>query len=61
MQLFLFEQHEILSDKLQRVVAKIRNDLKPNTEVIYLSLYKQRQLLSCSNVRKTTNGNSKYS
>ncbi len=60
MQLSLFKPQDILTDELQRVVEKVRNDLKPTAQVIYLP-YKKRQLLSCSNVRKTTHGNSKYS
>ena len=60
MQKSLFKPQDILTDELQRVVQKVRNDLKPTAKVIYLPLVK-RQLLSCSNVRKTTHGNSKYS
>jgi len=60
MQKSLFKPQDILTDELQRVVEKVRNDLKPTAKIIHLS-DKKRQLFSCSNVRKTTHGNSKYS
>ncbi len=60
MQYNLFKPHDILTDELQKVVQKVRNDLKPTAQVIYLP-YKKRQLLSCSNVGKQQHGNNKHS
>ena len=58
MQLNLFKPADILTDELQKVVQKVRNDLKPTAQVIYLP-YIKRQLFSCSKVRK--HGNNKHS
>ena len=59
MQLNLFKPADILTDELQKVVQKVRNDLKPTAQVIYLP-YIKRQLFSCSNVGKQ-HGNNKHS
>jgi hypothetical protein len=60
MQLNLFKPADILTDELQRVVQKVRNDLKPTAQIIHLP-YKKRQLFSCSNVGKQQHGNNKHS
>lgn len=60
MQLNLFKPADILTDELQRVVQKVRNDLKPTAQIIYLP-YIKRQLFSCSNVGKQQHGNNKHS
>jgi hypothetical protein len=60
MQLNLFKPADILTDELQRVVQKVRNDLKPTAQIIHLP-YIKRQLFSCSNVGKQQHGNNKHS
>ncbi len=60
MQKVLFKPQDILTDELRRVVDKVRNDLKPTAQIIYLPLAK-RQLFSCSKVRKLQHGNNKHS
>ena len=40
MQLNLFKPADILTDELQRVVQKVRNDLKkPTAQIIYLPFF----------------------
>ena len=59
MQLSLFKPHEIMTDKLRKVVDKVRASLKPfpsTNNVIYLS-YNKRRLFRCSNVRKIHGNN----
>lgn len=58
-QLLLFKPHDILTDDLLKVVARVRNSLKPTAKIIRFPSNK-RQLLSCSNVRKQ-HGRSKHS